>query len=137
MTAMRDVRADGWAQRGGIDRFVDLRDGSSIKIDEKVRYEDYGDIFLEYWSSREHNTPGWTIRDLTCDYIAYAIVPTETCYLFPFQVLRRCAQEYWPEWKHYKKVFGENPGYTTEGRAIPTEVLLTAIRDAMVIKWDA
>jgi hypothetical protein len=146
-TGTRDQRADGWAQRAGIDRFVDLSDGTSLKIDEKVRTKDYPDILLERWSSRESRTPGWIQKDLSCDFIAYAFIPTETCYLLPFQVLRRVWREQGREWiakaeqkdkdkRHgFAVVEAENPTYTTESITVPIPVLLDAIRDALVIHW--
>ncbi len=44
------LRDDGWAQRAGIDRHVCLQDGTILKIDEKVRREDWPDILLEVYS---------------------------------------------------------------------------------------
>lgn len=50
---MVSVRDDGWAQRGGIDRVITLACGRTIKIDEKVRKEDWPDILLERWSDEQ------------------------------------------------------------------------------------
>lgn len=145
MTDTRNMRSDGWAQRAGIDRYVDLADGTSIKIDEKVRAKDYPDILLERWSSRESQKPGWMQKSLSCDFIAYAFIPTETCYLLPFQVLRRVWREQGREWiakaearaDGFAVVLAENPTYTTESIAVPIPVLLDAIRDALVIHWQS
>ena len=93
MAAAVNVRDDGWAQRGGIDRVITLNSGKTLTVDEKVRDKDYPDFCLEYWSSIQSKTPGWVAKDLACDFIAYAFIPSATCYLLPFQTLRRAWRE--------------------------------------------
>lgn len=132
------VRRDGWAQRGGIDRLIVLADGTTIKIDEKVRSRDWPDFCLEYWSNYQRQIPGWAVKELTCDYIAYAFVPSQTCYLLPFQLLRRACIDNRQEWgANYSAIKAENDGYTTASLAVPIAVVLDAIRDCMVIRWTA
>ncbi len=63
---------DALAQRRGIDRRIYLKSGKQYVIDEKVRGKDYSDILLEYWSDYEHRIRGWAVKDLDCDFIAYA-----------------------------------------------------------------
>ena len=132
--AMQCVRADGWAQRGGIDRQVFLDDGTVLKIDEKVREENWPDILLEVWSDRDRKIRGWVIKPLTCDYIAYAFAPSCVCYLLPFQMLRRAWRQNRKTWWHaYRHVEAENNGYVTESVPVPIPVLLEAISTAMTI----
>jgi hypothetical protein len=154
---MRCVRDDGWAQRGGIDRLVDLADGTTLKVDEKVRDCAYPDIALERWSNRARRTPGWVQKKLTCDYIAYAFVPTQRCYLLPFQTLRRAWRQHGARWialaeadLHYPSpeahrhrgqdgfstVWADNGSYWTESIAVPIPALLDALTDAMVVGWS-
>lgn len=137
-SGMRDVRQDGWAQRGGIDRLVDLRDGTTLKVDEKVRRTVYPDICLEYWSDMERKVRGWVAKDLTCDYIAYAFEPTGVCYLLPFQTLRRAWRSNCDAWvERHRRVEAVNRQggrcWTTVSVAVPIPVLLDAIRDAIVV----
>lgn len=137
-----NVRDDGWAQRGGIDRLVVLGDGTVLKVDEKVRSRDWPDIALERWSDRDRRIAGWMQKRLTCDFVAYAFVPSGTCYLLPFQTLMRAWQTDGRAWIHkaeqgrdgFRCVLAQNNGYTTESVAVPIPVLLDAIRDAMVIR---
>lgn len=139
------VRNDGWAQRGGIDRVITLKSGKTVTIDEKVRLQDWPDIALERWSDRARKTPGWVQKDLACDFIAYAFVPSQRCYLFPFLTLRRAwalEGKRWCDLAEAKQggfgvVLSDNDGYVTESIAVPTEVLLSAIRQAIVISWGA
>jgi hypothetical protein len=130
------VRKDGWAQRGGIDRVLTLASGKTLTVDEKVREKDWPDILLEYWSDSERKVPGWVAKDLACDFIAYAFVPSETCHLLPFQTLRRAWQVNYKNWvRQYQKIEALNRGYVTVSVAVPTGVLLGALRDAMTVSW--
>lgn len=138
MHSMMCVRNDGWAQRGGIDRVITLESGKSIYVDEKVRAESWPDILLEYWSSVEHQRPGWIAQDMASDYIAYAFIPTEECFLLPFHTLRLAWHENRNAWvSKYKRVEAANKGYTTVSVAVPTGVVLSALRDAMHVSWAA
>jgi hypothetical protein len=130
------VRDDGWAQRGGIDRVLTLASGRTITIDEKVRDADWPDILLEYWSDRDRKTKGWVCKDLACDYIAYAFIPSQTCYLLPFLTLRRVWRQNHKEWvSKYQKIKAQNPGYVTVSVAVPTEILMSSLSDAMLVRW--
>lgn len=133
---MQSVSADGWAQRGGIDRQVFLADGTVLKIDEKARRKVWPDFCLEYWSDEARRIPGWIAKPLTMDYLAYAFVPTRTCYLLPWHSLRRAWWLHRNDWvAQYREVRAQNPGYTTVSVAVPINVVLDAIRDAMVVQW--
>lgn len=132
------VREDGWAQRGGIDRVLTLNSGKTLTVDEKVREKDWPDILLEYWSDKKRRIPGWVAKNLACDFIAYAFVPSKICYLFPFQTLRRTWRLRGRDWvKKYKCVEAQNEGYVTISVAVPTEILIAGIADSMAISWDS
>lgn len=136
-SCMNSVREDGWAQRGGIDRVVMLKSGKTLTVDEKIRETDYGDILLEYWSSKESRIPGWVAKDLACDYIAYAVIPSNKCYLLPFQQLRLAWKLNHSKWvKLYKEIHAKNSGYTTISVAIPIDVLLKSLNDAMIVSIE-
>ena len=131
-----NVRNDGWAQRGGIDRVLTLSSGKTLSVDEKVREKDWPDIALEYWSDREKKISGWVAADLACDFIAYAFVPSQTCYLLPFQTLRRAWRENCKEWVgKFPKITAQNNGYETVLVGVPIPVLMKALSDAMQIHW--
>lgn len=130
------VRNDGWAQRGGIDRVLTLGCGRTIKVDEKVREQDWPDILLEYWSDVERKVPGWVAKDLACDFIAYAFVPSQTCYLLPTLTLRRAWQLNGADWvNQYKRVEADNGRYITVSVPVPIRILMAALSDAMVVSW--
>lgn len=140
---MVNVREDGWAQRGGIDRIVTLASGKTIAVDEKVRDENWPDILWEFWSNAERRVPGWCNKDLACDFIAYAFIPSQTVYLLPALQLRRAWAKHGRTWidlgrrreNGYRIVQAKNIGYTTESVAVPIRETLDALRDAMVVGW--
>ncbi len=137
------VRNDGWAQRGGIDRVITLRSGRIVTIDEKVRSKDWGDIALERWSNQGKKVPGWVQKDLACDYIAYAFIPSKRCYLLPFLQLRSAWIKNGREWCKlaeeklggFSIIEAKNKNYITESIGIPTDILLSSLREIMIIDF--
>ncbi len=138
LVSMVDVRNDGWAQRGGIDRQLVLSDGTVVKVDEKVRAKDYPDFFLEVCSDDRRRPPdGWMERPLTCDFIGYAFVPSQTCYLLPYQLLKSAWDRNKRAWHtDYGMRSVPNRGYTTTGIPVPIPVVLGAIESAIVVRWN-
>lgn len=131
-----DLRADGWAQRGGMDRMLVLSSGKTLTVDEKVREKDWPDVLLEYWSDAGNKAPGWIAKDLACDFIAYAFVPSQTCLLLPFHQLRLAWQQHRREWvNQYQIVRADNGRYVTVSVAVPKDVLMRRIGEAMSISW--
>lgn len=88
--------------------------------------------------------PGWLVKDLACDFIAYAFVPTRKCYLLPFRLLRRAWRQNRTLWvskanadkEGFWWVDAPNKGYVTRSIAVPIETLLLAIGGAMVVAWQ-
>lgn len=136
VAAIVEVRKDGWAQRAGIDRVLTLADGRTITIDEKVRKEAWPDFALERWSDEKRRVPGWMQKPLACDFIAYIYVPTKTCYLLPYLPLRLAWLAHGREWvEKYREVRANNDGYVTVSVAVPRDVVLAAMTEAMRISW--
>jgi len=124
-------------QRMGIDTVVKLSNGKLIYIDEKKRREDYGDMLLERISNNVTNTPGWMEKDLSLDYIAYAVIPTETVYLYPWDLLKLAWNENKEQWiQIYPRIPAENEGYTTISVAVPFDVLNKAVTSVSIIKVE-
>lgn len=133
---MAYIRKDGWAQRGGVDRVITLDSGKEIKVDEKVRSIDYPDILLEFWSDRKRRIPGWVAKDLACDFIAYAFIPSKTCHLLPFLTLRRAWQINGRNWiRRFGVIKAHNNGWTTESVPVPVEELTRGLIGAMTVNW--
>lgn len=140
MIGMHSHRADGEHQRNGIDRSLLLENSKQILVDEKVRKEDYGDILLERWSDLERKVPGWVVKPLRADYIAYAILPTSTCYLLPVALLQAAWRTHGRRWMGQCKTcdahnqFGSR-SWVTRSFAVPTAELLGAMGDHMRVSF--
>ena len=131
MLASGDVKS----QRMGIDRVVLLNNGKSLYIDEKKRRKDYDDILLEHISISTTGAPGWMEKNLAIDYLAYAFMPSQRVYLFPWPILRRAWLYYKDQWiDNYNRVPAINNGYETISVAVPIAVLLNAVKTASIIQ---
>lgn len=138
------VKGKGEWQNSGVDRLILLSNRRIIRIDEKVRKNKYEDILLEIWSSKQHQTHGWINKNLSCDYIAYAMIPTETVYLLPWLELQRAWRSNRLWWQvlarqkrnGFREVKAENFGYTTHSICVPITILLEAIKSACVISFS-
>lgn len=126
-------RQDGEHQRAGIDRSVILSNSKQVLVDEKIRWKDYPDIALEEFSDEERRVPGWVMKPLRCDYIAYAIAPTGRCYLLPLVQLQAAWRLNRARWKveFPFMIRARNNGYTTLSYGIPVPVLFKAIGDCL------
>lgn len=155
MASMVDLRHDGWHQRAGRDRAIVLSSGRTIYVDEKVRTAAYDDTLVEIWSvyPKTDGPPyrpvagarhGWARKPLDCDWLAYAFVPTATCFLLPFLGIRAALEKSKWVWAKsatektdgFRWVVAENSRYNTISIAVPTWILRDAITDAMTVYWD-
>lgn len=153
---------DGWHQRAGRDRIIVLDDSSTITVDEKGRREEWPDILIEVLHDRDRKVPGWghPEKRLSCDYIGYAFVPTQTCHLIPYRELRRImargpGREWWREAVRNKNarvkagqgvvlVDARNPRderkplrYFTRSIAVPPKRLLAAVAESLTFTWHS
>jgi len=116
-------------QRKGFDKIIHFNNGNWFAIDEKKRRVDYGDILLELWSV-DRKKRGW-LYTCQCDYIVYAIMPTNKIYLLPTVLLKRAWITNKDKWINMKPIIAQNNGYVTESRAIKINELLNAIAKEM------
>lgn len=113
----------------GIDKTLTFESGLEITIDEKKRRVDYGDILLEIKSNEQTGRLGW-LYTAQCDYIAYAVMPTKTIYFLPMILLKMTWLEHGDEWiKQYGLKRAKNQGYVTVSVAVPTNILLNAMKE--------
>lgn len=135
LAAIVDVRKDGWAQRGGIDRLLVTSAGREWKVDEKVRRQSWPDILLEIYSDDKRLTPGWVTKDLACDFIAYAFLPTKECYLMPVAQLQRAWRKHGSRWQEeYGTKRAANDGYWTLSCPVPIPELMHKISQSMYVR---
>jgi len=131
MLASGDVKS----QRMGVDRVLFLANGKTLYIDEKKRREIYTDVLLEYVSVDTTSAPGWIEKDLAIDYLAYAFMPLQRVYLYPWPMLRRAWLHFKSDWlQKYKIPPAQNKGYKTLSVAIPVEILRKAVSTAAIIQ---
>ena len=123
-------------QRQGIDRIITLSSGDLVRVDQKLRRKTYPDIALEVVSvDRPIVKPGWIVKDLAIDYLAYAFLPTRRCYMYPWLMLRRAWRECGEQWEaKYGRVPAQNPTYTTWSVPVPIQVLRLAVSRAWIIQ---
>lgn len=155
LLAIADLRRDGWHQRAGRDRALVMVNGKTIYVDEKCREKHYGDdIAVEVWSRyppsggppygpTDRAEPGWACKPLDCDFLAYAVEPTQTCYLFPYQGIRSAWRKHGAVWVRnanqdangFRWIRARNSSYVTISIAVPTWLLNEAITDALTVHW--
>lgn len=86
---------------------------------------------LETWSVWEQRKRGW-LYTCKCDYIVYAVMPSNLIYLLPTLLLKKAWLKYQQKWATlYPETDAVNEGYITKNIAIPTEVLLAAVTEQM------
>lgn len=144
LVSLMPCPGDFESQRLGIDRVILLSNGQLLKIDEKKRRKDYRDVLLEWQSNDATGAPGWIEKDLAIDYLAYAIMPTLTCYLFPWTMLRRAWEQnklnWWAEAGLETRPVGQfaaqNVGYATWSLSMPIGRVYQAVANASRIVVD-
>ena len=146
-TIVGDHRHDEDLERQwlGVDRVLVIANGNRVvRIDEKYRTVDYGDVLLEYISNDSNNSQGWVVKSMLCDWIAYAVLPAGVCYMLPVDPLQQAWRSNRSSWlSRYKTVRARNevatPGFKPASSlscCVPTNVLLNELPDAKVIRFD-
>lgn len=144
MVSMVSYPEDGFWQREGIDRGIILSNTKQIFIDEKVRRRNestgkvYDDIALEYVSNDQTYAPGWVVKPLRADYIAYLIAPLGACYLLPVIQLQQAWRENAGAWRNsFKTIEAQNKGYKTLSCCVPVSELFPAIGRCLRVSFQA
>lgn len=70
-----------------------------LRVDEKLRRKDYGDVLIEFISDVEHNAPGWACKPLPIHMIAYGVMPAEIVYWLHFPRLQKAYKWFGRGWK--------------------------------------
>lgn len=115
----------------GVDKELVFENGNTVNVDEKKRRKDYGDILLEEYSNFETKRIGWLGKEKYTDYITYVIMPSKKVYFLPFLLLQRVWLENYYEWlMKYGRKFADNGTYKTSSIPIPTEELLSSLKES-------
>lgn len=119
---------DGGPQRAGVDRVIVLADSRVIRVDDKLRYENYNDIALETFSDFDRKILGWISKPMLCDYIGYAILPSRKFFLLPVPQLQAAWKINGESWSQkYPQKYSQNNGYRTAFVPVPPDVLRKAL----------
>jgi hypothetical protein len=123
---------DGFYQKLGVDRVIDLEHARSIYIEEKADYHPHSENFaIEIWSNQQNSTPGCFIKPTLADYFAYSF-PTAPggpkVYMIPVREFQAAYAGGGREWHAKFKSFSCKTGaYTTTGLVIPRDFLLDEV----------
>lgn len=134
--------ADARTQRLGLDRVVLISGGGVVRIDEKTRSRDYGDILIEYVSNDRTGAPGWIEQDLQVDYLAYGVPGAGIAFLIAWMAIRRAWIANRDQWLAaarsgrlgFRTVMARNEGYTTISVAVPQRRLWSVLGADEVIR---
>ena len=126
---------DAELQKLGFDKRISFLDGRNFVIEEKVRYQDYGDVFVERWEDKTIEKVGWAWDPrLICDYIAYAIWPTSQCIFINFKELHTHLIENEEVYMRRRQFENYQGGYLSTGPTLSFEEISTGVPDSLFIK---
>lgn len=127
-------------QAAGVDKWVELPGGKRLAIEEKQRRNQKpDDIALEF----EHFTitkgdswPGWIEKpNQLTDYLVMCFKEYKTAFFLPYSTLQKTWVMHKEDWKlKYAKQapnLKSNPPYITRFCAVPTDILMGLVPDAM------
>ena len=129
------------AQRAGIDKFVMLKGGKRLAVDEKIRRNrPPTDFVLEFQHVPTDQGPpwdGWIEKENShTDFIAYGFLEFRVAFFIPFPTLQTAWVRHNEQWKAKYGILKaanprENPRYHTHFVAVPAAMLLGCILDAI------
>ena len=122
-------------QKKGCDKRISFQDGRSFIIEEKVRYQNYGDVFVERWEDKPIGKVGWAWdTEMICDYLAYAIWPSLLCIFINFKQLQTLVMENEDVYMRRRQFENYEGGYLSTGPTLSFEEIQTHIPDSFFIK---
>lgn len=128
-------RYDVELQKCGFDKRIIFQDTRSFIIEEKVRYQNYGDVFVERWEDKPIGKVGWAWdTELICDYVAYAIWPSSLCIFINFKQLQTLLIENEDDFMKRRQFENAEGGYLSTGPTLSFEEIQTQIPDSLFIQ---
>lgn len=138
--SMQLIEDNDSRQQLGIDRIITTPSGKEILVDEKVDSHPPNNFVCEY-TNGDTEYPSWLEKDAYTDYIAYAYVKHNACYLFPFQALKRTwlkNKEIWLNTYTTREVTTAHKkgDYKTTICLVPLPVILETIKTSTRINFS-
>ncbi len=132
-------------QFAGIDKLILFSNGKTLKLEEKVRRKDYGDLLIEIiadnnFATYDHNTNvfestqprgiGWGMKDYSSDLLFYFIETESKGFIFSWKKFQAIFKGYLPIWyklalekkQGFSLKIAKNKGYDTINIAVPKNV---------------
>jgi hypothetical protein len=144
MSSVQRVSGKCSGQLAGIDKFIILKGGKRLAVDEKVRRDrkptDIALEFLHVQVGAGRDWPGWIEKpNQFTDYLAYGFQAYRVAFFFPFVTLQAAWLNHRESWKQdYGIIKAPNPRdaprYHTHSCPVPTEVLMGHLLCAMRIQ---
>jgi hypothetical protein len=134
------------AQRKGIDVLLVLRNGTTVRLDEKIRGAGRTAVDVALEVSHSHGKPGWLVKDLDIDYIAFGWLASDEVWLLPWPSLRTAwgrAREKWSRLadagsEGFRWIESHNDaGYATRSIVVPADALTAAVGKAFYYRRPA
>ena len=115
---------DQFLQNNYGDVLVSVDSNTFVSVEMKTEQENkYGNLYLETWSNRKWNTPGWMDKLKSCDILLYNFLDSDECYGAHFPTLVTWFNE--NKHKYKEKPQGKYvQANDTWGRPVPITVLL-------------
>jgi hypothetical protein len=116
--------SDKFLQNNYGDILVSVDSSTVVAVEMKTERDNtWGNLFLETWSNRKWNTPGWMDKLLSCDILLYNFLNTDECFGAHFPTIVQWFNENKMNYKEkpQKKHAQAND---TWGRPVPISTLL-------------
>ena len=119
-------------QKQGVDKTLQMNDGSTILVEEKFREPKYWpnrltDILLEYISIDTKDIPGWVYTSKS-DYLVVLYknpleINESEVYVFPFKAIRKWVKTHNDEFMKCKDIVATNTNWRTISKEVPLEMI--------------
>jgi len=135
---MVEIIEDQTRQKLGLDkRFTNAR-GRQLHVDEKLRWGDWRDVALEFWSDVERQDPGWVCnRTLKNDHFVYAVAGLGVAYFWPRVELQAAWAINGANWRdNFKTIEGVNVRHRSQCCCVSVDVLVATVPSMRTYRFE-
>lgn len=126
-------------QHLGIDRLILLNNGSTIRCEEKVRANNYGDFLFEYQHRYADGkvVEGWAQKDLLTDFFIYCVPKDCVFWAMPWALLKGVWLRNGEAWRRRAPKIADNGKFKTVSYAVGLDELKRALVEQMFFRNSA